>query len=112
MALIAVLDVIPNWQGLTRRRPRARRPGDAPAYHVGLVDDGTHRSDDGDLTFAEAGRSCAARAVCWPTWTRDRLATITEISANNTHLTVDYRPGPVDGEPPADRLFGRSRIRR
>ncbi|MFD4128045.1 thioesterase domain-containing protein, partial [Streptomyces globisporus] len=98
VALIAVLDVIPNWQGLTHADVPAPDDRVMLLYHVGLVDDGTHRSDDGDLTFAEAREILRRQGSVLANLDEDRLATITEISANNTHLTVDYRPGPVDGD--------------
>ncbi|MCX4587514.1 non-ribosomal peptide synthetase [Streptomyces sp. NBC_01481] len=98
VALVAVLDVIPNWQGLTHADVPAPDDRVMLLYHVGLVDDGTHRQDDEEMTFAKAREILRRQGSVLANLEEDRLATITEISANNTHLTVDYRPGPIDGD--------------
>ncbi|MBL1082661.1 alpha/beta fold hydrolase, partial [Streptomyces actinomycinicus] len=97
VALVAVLDVIPDWQGLTHADVPAPDDRVMLLYHVGLVDDG-HRSDDTELTFAEARDILRRQGSVLANLEEDRLATITEISANNTHLTIDYRPGPIDAD--------------
>ncbi|MEU3828441.1 thioesterase domain-containing protein, partial [Streptomyces sp. NPDC029080] len=98
VALVAALDVIPDWQGLTHADVPAPDDRVMLLYHVGLVDDGSHRHDDGELTFARARDILRRQGSVLANLEEDRLATITEISANNTHLTVDYRPGPIDGD--------------
>ncbi len=97
VALIAVLDVIPDWQGLTHADVPAPDDRVMLLYHVGLVDDGSHH-DDEEMTFARAREILRRQGSVLANLEEDRLTTITEISANNTHLTVDYRPGPVDGD--------------
>ncbi|WP_143674485.1 non-ribosomal peptide synthetase, partial [Streptomyces sp. HG99] len=98
VALVAVLDVIPNWQGLTHADVPAPDDRVMLLYHVGLVDDGTHRQDDEEMTFARAREILRRQGSALANLDEDRLAAITEISANNTHLTIDYRPGPIDGD--------------
>ncbi|MFJ9968327.1 amino acid adenylation domain-containing protein, partial [Streptomyces avermitilis] len=98
VALVAVLDVIPDWQGLTHADVPAPDDRVMLLYHVGLVDDGSHRHDDEEMTFAKAREILRRQGSALATLDEDRLAAITEISANNTHLTVDYRPGPIDGD--------------
>ncbi|MYW02367.1 alpha/beta fold hydrolase, partial [Streptomyces sp. SID3343] len=98
VALVAVLDVIPNWQGLTHADVPAPDDRVMLLYHVGLVDDGTHRPDDEEMTFAKAREILRRQGSVLANLDEDRLATITEISANNTHLAIDYRPGPIDGD--------------
>ncbi|WP_274543380.1 non-ribosomal peptide synthetase [Streptomyces sp. DH-12] len=97
VALVAVLDVIPDWQGLTHADVPAPDDRVMLLYHVGLVDDGSHH-DDGEMTFAKAREILRRQGSVLANLEEDRLTTITEISANNTHLTVDYRPGPIDGD--------------
>uniref|UniRef100_UPI00292CB88C amino acid adenylation domain-containing protein n=1 Tax=Streptomyces herbicida TaxID=3065675 RepID=UPI00292CB88C len=98
VALVAVLDVIPDWQGLTHADVPAPDDRVMLLYHVGLVDDGSHAYDEGDLTFAQAREILRRQGSVLANLEEDRLATITEISANNTHLTIDYRPGPIEGD--------------
>ncbi|MBO7936061.1 amino acid adenylation domain-containing protein [Streptomyces sp. S9] len=98
VALVAVLDVIPDWQGLTHADVPAPDDRVMLLYHVGLVDDGGHRHDDAEMTFAEAREILRRQGSVLANLDEDRLTTITEISANNTHLTIDYRPGPIDGD--------------
>ncbi|MFE9775395.1 thioesterase domain-containing protein, partial [Streptomyces sp. NPDC005931] len=98
VALVAVLDVIPDWQGLTHADVPAPDDRVMLLYHVGLVDDGSHRHDDEEMTFAKAREILRRQGSVLANLEEDRLTTITEISANNTHLTVDYRPGPIDGD--------------
>ncbi|MGV3642762.1 alpha/beta fold hydrolase [Streptomyces antibioticus] len=98
VALVAVLDVIPDWQGLTHADVPAPDDRVMLLYHVGLVDDGSHRPDDEEMTFAEAREILRRQGSVLANLDEDRLTTITEISANNTHLTIDYRPGPIDGD--------------
>ncbi|MFI7256994.1 3-hydroxy-4-methyl-anthranilate pentapeptide lactone synthase III AcmC, partial [Streptomyces anulatus] len=98
VALVAVLDVIPNWQGLTHDDVPAPDDRVMLLYHVGLVDDGSHRNDREELTFARAREILRRQGSVLANLEEDRLTTITEISANNTHLTVDYQPGPIDGD--------------
>nr|WP_308433339.1 amino acid adenylation domain-containing protein [Streptomyces galbus] len=97
VALVAVLDVIPDWQGLTHADVPAPDDRVMLLYHVGLVDDGSH-PDDEEMTFAKAREILRRQGSVLANLEEDRLTTITEISANNTHLTVDYRPGPIDGD--------------
>ncbi|MBM7168736.1 alpha/beta fold hydrolase, partial [Streptomyces sp. G44] len=97
VALVAVLDVIPDWQGLTHADVPAPDDRVMLLYHVGLVDDGSHH-DDEEMTFAKAREILRRQGSVLANLEEDRLTTITEISANNTHLTVDYRPGPIDGD--------------
>nr|WNA11485.1 nonribosomal peptide synthetase [Kitasatospora sp.] len=98
VALVAVLDVIPNWQGLTHADVPAPDDRVMLLYHVGLVDDGSHQYDGEQLTFAEAREILRRQGSVLANLEEEQLTTITEISANNTHLTVDYRPGPIDGD--------------
>ncbi|MEU6485709.1 amino acid adenylation domain-containing protein [Streptomyces sp. NPDC046887] len=98
VGLVAVLDVIPDWQGLTHADVPAPDDRVMLLYHVGLVDDGSHRHEDGPMTFAKARDILRRQGSVLANLDEDRLGTITEISANNTHLTVDYRPGPIDGD--------------
>ncbi|MCZ4099654.1 alpha/beta fold hydrolase, partial [Streptomyces sp. H39-C1] len=98
VALVAVLDVIPNWQGLTHADVPAPDDRVMLLYHVGLVDDGSHRDSGEEMTFATAREILRRQGSVLANLEEDRLATITEISANNTHLTVDYQPGPIDGD--------------
>ncbi|WP_374117444.1 amino acid adenylation domain-containing protein [Streptomyces sp. RKAG293] len=98
VALVAVLDVIPNWQGLTHADVPAPDDRVMLLYHVGLVDDGSHRDSGEEMTFARAREILRRQGSVLANLEEDRLATITEISANNTHLTVDYQPGPIDGD--------------
>ncbi|MEU7427369.1 alpha/beta fold hydrolase, partial [Streptomyces sp. NPDC040750] len=97
VALVAVLDVIPDWQGLTHADVPAPDDRVMLLYHVGLVDDGSHH-DDEEMTFAKAREILRRQGSALANLEEDRLTTIAEISANNTHLTVDYRPGPIDAD--------------
>ncbi|MFF3324047.1 alpha/beta fold hydrolase, partial [Streptomyces sp. NPDC002889] len=98
VALVAVLDVIPNWQGLTHADVPAPDDRVMLLYHVGLVDDGSHRHDGEEMTFVKAREILRRQGSVLANLEEERLATITEISANNTHLTVDYRPGLIEGD--------------
>ncbi|MEU3422355.1 amino acid adenylation domain-containing protein [Streptomyces murinus] len=98
VALVAVLDVIPEWQGLTHADVPAPDDRVMLLYHVGLVDDGTHRQDDEEMTFARAREILRRQGSALASLDEDRLTAITEISANNTHLTIDYRPDAIDGD--------------
>ncbi|WP_305950743.1 alpha/beta fold hydrolase, partial [Streptomyces murinus] len=98
VALVAVLDVIPEWQGLTHADVPAPDDRVMLLYHVGLVDDGTHRQDDEEMTFARAREILRRQGSALAGLDEDRLTAITEISANNTHLTIDYRPDAIDGD--------------
>ncbi|MEU6990938.1 amino acid adenylation domain-containing protein [Streptomyces sp. NPDC046465] len=98
VALVAVLDVIPDWQGLTHADVPAPDDRVMLLYHVGLVDDGTHKEDDEEMTFARAREILRRQGSALANLDEERLAAITEISANNTHLTIDYRPAAIDGD--------------
>ncbi|MGW6918974.1 alpha/beta fold hydrolase, partial [Kitasatospora sp. NPDC054939] len=98
VALLAVLDVVPDWQGLTHADVPAPDDRVMLLYHVGLVDDGTARQDGEELTFERAREILRRQGSVLAALDEERLTAITAISAHNTHLTVDYRPSRIDGD--------------
>ncbi|CRK56719.1 Siderophore biosynthesis non-ribosomal peptide synthetase modules @ Bacillibactin synthetase component F [Alloactinosynnema sp. L-07] len=101
VALLAVLDVFPGWKGLTH--------ADVPElddsqlhehlqYLVGLVDGDSARTTGEPLTFATTMAILREQGSALSNLEEHRLRSIMEISANNTHLLIDYAPEKFHGD--------------
>nr|WP_271413605.1 non-ribosomal peptide synthetase [Streptomyces lienomycini] len=102
VGVLAVIDACPGWKGLTHDDVP---PLDEAEWHehlsylVGLVDAASDLGDDGErLTFERTTEILRRRGSALATLKKEQLRAVMEISANNTHLLVDYVPEPLTGD--------------
>jgi pristinamycin I synthase-3/4 len=100
VALLAALDVSPQWRDITHEEVPAVDENEMRAHFAFLIRlaDNDADPDPESLTFEKTVEILRSRGSALGSLDERRLWTIIEISANNTHLAVDYRPERFDGD--------------
>ncbi|MFF2142911.1 amino acid adenylation domain-containing protein, partial [Kitasatospora sp. NPDC058190] len=101
LGVLAVIDAAPGWKGLTHADVPELDEEDLHEhlnYLVGLVDESFELRDGERLTFARTMEILRERGSALANLREEQLRAIMEISANNTHLLVDYVPERLAGD--------------
>ncbi|KUO06366.1 non-ribosomal peptide synthetase [Streptomyces sp. DSM 15324] len=101
LGMVAVIDTCPGWKGLTHDDVPELDEEDLHehlAYLVGLVDAASEVGDGERLTMERTTEILRRRGSALASLREEQLRAIMEISANNTHLLVDYVPERLTGD--------------
>ncbi|WP_456340313.1 amino acid adenylation domain-containing protein, partial [Streptomyces anulatus] len=95
VGVVGVIDVFPGWKGLDHKDVPAlgmEEMHEHLSYLVGLVDASAEVRDGERLTFERTAEILRRRGSALANLREEQLTSIMEISANNTHLLIDYAP--------------------